>query len=175
LDRKAGLKVPRKDDRSESHLKWLVENRSANQRATLELFMTLTQNESVIGSNVVYAQLSLELAGIAFSLWRAVFLSDLTGETEEQIVDVTAFLGTLISNNSIGYPQDRSAREWTFTYYLSDARFRLQSLASRPPAIIDLSDVEQEAGSAKEDWEIAQRALEKAIHGFAALISPVSV
>ena len=164
--------MPRKDDRSESHLRWLVDNRSANQRATLELFVTLTQNESVISSNIVYAQLSKELAGIAFSLWRAVFLSDLTGETEEQMVDVTAFLGALISNNSIGYPQDRSAREWTFDYYLSDARFRLQFLASRPPAIINPSDVEQEAGSAKEDWEIAQRALEKAIRGFAGPISP---
>jgi hypothetical protein len=99
---------------------------------TLELFVALTENESVISSNVVYAQLSQELAGIAFSLWRAVFLSDLTGEAEEQLVDVTAFLGALISNNSIGYPQDRIAREWTFTYYLSDARFQLQSLASRP-------------------------------------------
>lgn len=164
--------MPRKDDRSESHLKWLVDNRSANQRATLDLFVTLTQNESVINSNLVYAQLSQELAGVAFSLWRAVFLSDLTGEIQEQMVDVSAFLGTLISNNSIGYPQDRSAREWTFTYYLSDARFRLQSLASRPPAIIDVSDIEQEAGSAKEDWEIAQRALEKAIHEFAKLTSP---
>jgi hypothetical protein len=153
-------------------LKWLVDNRSANQRATLDLFVTLTQNESVINSNLVYAQLSQELAGVAFSLWRAVFLSDLTGEIQEQMVDVSAFLGTLISNNSIGYPQDRSAREWTFTYYLSDARFRLQSLASRPPAIIDVSDIEQEAGSAKEDWEIAQRALEKAIHEFAKLTSP---
>ncbi|HEY1934168.1 MAG TPA: hypothetical protein VGG99_19345 [Acetobacteraceae bacterium] len=153
-------------------MKWLVDNRSANQRATLDLFVTLTQNESVINSNLVYAQLSQELAGVAFSLWRAVFLSDLTGEIQEQMVDVSAFLGTLISNNSIGYPQDRSAREWTFTYYLSDARFRLQSLASRPPAIIDVSDIEQEAGSAKEDWEIAQRALEKAIHEFAKLTSP---
>jgi hypothetical protein len=131
--------------------------------------MTLTQNESVISSNVVFAQISQELAGIAFSLWRAVFLSDLTGETEEQLVDVRAFLGALISNNSIGYPQDRSAREWTFAYYFSDARFRLQSLASRPPPIIDPSDVEQEAASAKEDWEIAQRALEKAIHAFSGL------
>lgn len=167
--------MPRKDDRSESHLKWLVENRSANQRATLELFAALTQNESIISSNAVYAQVSLELSGIAFSLWRAVFLSDLTEETEEQMVDVKAFLGALISNNSIGYPQDRSAKEWTFTYYLTDARFRLQSLASRPPPIIDLTDVEQEAGSAKEDWEIAQRALEKAILGFAALTGSTGV
>jgi hypothetical protein len=91
------------------------------------------------------------------------------------MIDVTAFLGALISNNSIGYPQDRNAREWTFTYYLSDARFRLQSLATRPSAIIDLSDVEKEARSAKEDWEIAQRALEKAIHGFSKLISATGV
>ena len=167
-------KAPRSDDRSESHLKWLVENRSANQRATLELLTTLTRNEKAIGSNVVYAQLSQELAGIAFSLWRAVFLSDLTEETDAQMVDVKAFLGTLISNNSIGYPQDRNAREWTFTYYLGDARFRLQSLASRPPTIIDVADVEQKAESAKDDWEIAQRALEKAIRGFAGLTGPAT-
>ncbi len=107
--------MPRKDDRSENHLKWLVENRSANQQATLGLFVALTQNESVISSNIVYAEVSQELAGIAFSLWRAVFLNDLTEEIEEQMVDVKAFLGSLISNNAIGYPQDRSAREWTFS------------------------------------------------------------
>ena len=165
-------KVPRKDDRSENHLKWLVENRSANQQATLELFVALTQNESVISSNIVYAEVSQELAGIAFSLWRAVFLNDLTEEIEEQMVDVKAFLGSLISNNAIGYPQDRSAREWTFSYYLSDARFRLQNLASRPPPIIDPSDVEEAARSAKEDCEIAQRVFEKAVREFARLTSP---
>jgi len=164
--------LARKDDRSENHLQWLVENRSANQRATLELFVTLTQNESAISSNIVFAQVSQELAGIAFSLWRAVFLSDLTEDVEDQMVDVRSFLGSLISNNAIGYPQDRSAREWTFTYYLSDARFRLQNLARRPPPIIESSDLDQEAGSAKQDWEIAQRTLEKAIREFARLTGP---
>jgi len=88
------------------------------------------------------------------------------------MVDVTTFLGALISNNTIGYPQDRSAREWTFNYYLSDARFRLQSLASRPPVIISLSDLDLPAISAKNDWEIAQSALEIAIDEFARLTKP---
>jgi hypothetical protein len=163
--------VPRKDDRSEDHLTWLVENRSANQRATLALFVALTQNEIVINSNIIYANLSQELAGIAFSLWRAVFLSDLTGDVDDQLLDVKSFLGNLISNNSIGYSQDRGAREWTFQYYLKDARLRLQILANQPPDIVDLSDVYQPAGSAKEDWEIAQRALETAIRRFSAITS----
>jgi hypothetical protein len=164
------MAVVRKDDRSEDHLKWLVEKRSANQQATLDLFVILTENDNVISKNIPYANVSQELAGIAFSLWRAVFLSDLTGEIDDQLLDVTSFLGNLISNNSIGYPQDRGAREWTFQYYLKDARLRLQTLAGQPPDIVELSEVYEPAGTAKEDWEIAQRALETAIRRFGKLV-----
>lgn len=160
----------RKDDRSEDHLKWLVEKRSANQQVTLELFVILTENDNIISKNVLYANVSQELGGIAFSLWRAVFLSDLTGELDDQLLDVTSFLGNLISNNSIGYSQDRGAREWTFQYYLKDARLRLQTLAGQPPDIVESSEVYEPAGTAKEDWEIAQRVLEKAIHRLGELV-----
>ena len=165
------IAVARKDDRSEDHLTWLVEMRSANQIATLELFVILTENDNIISTNILYANVSQELAGIAFSLWRAVFLSDLTGDLDDQLLDVTSFLGNLISNNSIGYSQDRGAREWTFQYYLKDARLRLQTLAGQPPDIIKLSEVYEPAGTAKEDWEIAQRALETAIRRLRELVT----
>ena len=163
--------MSRKDDRSRDHLSWLVRNRSTNEQTTLKLYDLLDHNMTQIESNIEYAAASQALAGIAFSLWRAVFLSDLTGETQDQIVDVKAFLGNLISNNSIGHAQDRAAREWTFSYYLGDARFRLQELASRPPHLVDLTDIDQQADSDKQDWEIAQRALEKAIDRFSDLTS----
>jgi hypothetical protein len=164
------MAVVRKDDRSEGHLKWLVEKRSANQKATLELFVILTENDNVISKNVLSANVSQELAGIAFSLWRAVFLSDLTGELDDQLLDVASFLGNLISNNSIGYSQDRGAREWTFQYYLTDARLRLQALAGQPPDIFEPSEMYEPAGTAKEDWEISQNVLETAIRRFGELV-----
>jgi hypothetical protein len=160
--------VPRADDHSEEHLQWLVENRSLNQKTTLDLYVVMTRNDDAIMDNAIYAELAEDLAGVAFSLWRAVFLSDFTRETESQLRDVTAFLGALISHNAIGYPQDRSAREWTFQYYLDNARHRLVGIARKHPAILEFSDIEAAAAadSAKQDWSIAHRALEKAVLGF---------
>ena len=160
------------DDRSEAHLQWLVENRSLNQKVTLELYIAIKRNSDTINSDMRYALLAQELAAIAFSLWRAVFLSDLTEDVEKQMIDVETFLANLVSHNSIGYPQDRNAREWTFQYYLGDARQRLLSVASRPPTIIAVDDIETEAHSAKEDWSIAQRALAKAVQRFGELTEP---
>ncbi len=158
--------MPRTDDHSETHLQWLVQNRSRNQQVTLDIYLAMTRNGDVIMGNAVYTQLAQELAGVAFSLWRAVFLSDFTKEMESELRDVKAFLGALISHNSIGYPQDRSAREWTFQYYLDNARQRLRGIANRHPEILDLAEVETAADSAKDDWSIAHQALEKAVRGF---------
>jgi hypothetical protein len=162
------------DDQSEEHLKWLVENRSRNQRATLELYLLINQNSDAINNNVTYAALAQELTGIAFSLWRGVFLSDLTAEVEKQLSDATIFLATLISHNAIAYPQDRTAREWTFQYYLSNARFRLTELASKPPNLIEFTDIDTPAGSAKDDWLIAQAALEKSTTRFGDILKDAS-
>jgi hypothetical protein len=39
-----------------------------------------------------------------------VFLSDLNGDIAEQMADLKTFLGNLISNNTIAYPQDKNAK-----------------------------------------------------------------
>ena len=39
------------------------------------------------------------------------------------------FLGTVIRDNAINFPQDRDTREWTVGYYLNNANLRLQKLA----------------------------------------------
>ena len=116
-------------DASEAHLRWLAQSRCDNQNVTLDLYLGDKKYAAYIERNVIYAQLAQELAAIAFSLWRAVFLSDLTEEVEKQIIDVQTFLGTLISHNAIAYQQDRISREWSFQYYLSNARERLLNIA----------------------------------------------
>ena len=131
----------------------------------------IKNNAAYIERNVIYAQLAQELAAIAFSLWRAVFLSDLTEEVEKQIIDVQTFLGTLISHNAIAYQQDRISREWSFQYYLSNARERLLNIARQGSlTVLEVNEVDREARSAKEDWEIAESALKKAVERFAEMM-----
>ncbi len=158
------------DDLSEEHLTWLVKSRSDNQKTTLKLYLAIERNKQSVERNIAYAEVAQELAAIAFSLWRAVFLSDLTEDVETQMIDVQRFLGTLISHNTIAYQQDRNSREWTFQYYLNNARERLLAIAGRKPLpILNVNEIDIGARSAKEDWEIAERALSKAIERFAKL------
>jgi hypothetical protein len=160
-------------DFTDEHLRWLVQSRSKNQEITLQLYLAIKNNRISIEGDVRYAYLAQELAAVAFSLWRSVFLSDLTETVEKQMADVERFLSTLISNNAIAYQQDRNSREWTFYYYLKNASDRLLTIARQGPLeLLDVSDIEIAASSAKEDWTIAQDALAKAIGRFSQLTKP---
>ncbi len=157
----------RDDGVNEEHLHWLVDSRCKNQKVTLELYLAIKNNPISIGRDVRLAYLAQELAAVAFSLWRAVFLSDVTEEVEEQMSDVDKFLKTLISTNAIAFQQDRVSREWTFPYYLKNARSRLLDIARQGPFdILNLNDIERKADSTKEDWTIAHEALSKAVERF---------
>jgi hypothetical protein len=160
---------------TQEHLRWLVDSRSKNQRVTLELYLTIKHNSISINKDIRLAYLAQELAAVAFSLWRAVFLSDLSEEVEKQMINVHVenFLHTLIADNTIGYQQDLRSREWTFPYYLKNARSRLLDIARQGPfGILDLNEIDIEATSAKEDWTIAHEALSKAVERFAEITKP---
>ena len=57
-------------------------------------------------------------------MWRAVFLSDTSGEYEDQLADLKKFLVSLISDNTVLYVTDKNARNWSFRYYLDNAVHR---------------------------------------------------
>jgi hypothetical protein len=120
--------MTKEDDRSPQHLTWLVRNRSANQKISLRLYKLLQAHPEKLKltKNSVTAQ---NLIAATFSLWRAVFLSDKTGARGASLQDASAFLGKLIISNMINFSEDRAAREWTFNYYISDARYRLKKIA----------------------------------------------
>jgi len=156
------------DDLTEEHWRWLVDSRCKNQKVTLELYLAVKNNPISINRDVRLTYVAQELAAVAFSLWRAVFLSDLTEEVEKQMSDVEVFLRTLISTNGIAFQQDRRSREWTFPYYLKNARNRLLDIARQGPLdMLNVDDIEIEARSAKEDWTITHEALSKAVARFA--------
>jgi hypothetical protein len=111
------------------HLKWLVESRARNQRVSLDLFdLIKTHPEKLLNSDSDLKYDAQNLVAISFSLWRAAFLADRTGHMEERLKDAERFLGKMLTDNAITYAQDRDAREWTFNYYMANARYRLEEL-----------------------------------------------
>ena len=138
------------DDYSGEHFDWLVAGRSRNQKATLDLYKLVETNEDEISGSIPYQTAVNDLVGIAFSLWRAVFLSDLTGDVADQLADAKRFLQSLIAHNAVLYQTDFTAREWAFEYYLDNALFRLGRL---PPGVVPSHLAIKSAGTAKDAWD----------------------
>jgi hypothetical protein len=157
-------------DLSPEHFTWLVDGRSANQRSTLELYRIISDSERKLNSNVELHEAAQELTGVAFSLWRAVFLSDTTGEYEDQLADLKTFLVSLISDNTVLYITDKNARNWSFRYYLDNAVHRLRKLSMSRLRFVDDSDLLKAADTEKDEWHDAQAILDKAIARFGAAL-----
>lgn len=150
-------------DVSAGHFDWLVEGRSRNQRSTLDLYRMILENEAQLAENVDLQAAAQEVAGIAFSLWRAVFLSDTAGDVQSRWADVKTFLVSLIADNTVLYVTDKNARNWSFRYYLDNATFRLGRLADTDPGLLDGVDLTRAAALDKDEWMNAQAALERVL------------
>src|SRR5438128_1496600 len=110
------------------HLTWLVESRYANQSAAVRLFNLLETHLTKVRSKR-FSTTSQRMVSVCFSLWRAAFLSDKTGKRSAVVDDAKTFLGKMLTDNAITYPQDRSTREWTFNYYMVNEESILLKLA----------------------------------------------
>jgi hypothetical protein len=160
------------DDLTPEHLEWLVESRSRNQRACLEIFKKIEQYPGKAKSKK-YRTRTYFLVSAAFSLWRAAFLADKSGEEGSEVfTDARAFLAQIITNNAITYAQDRASRDWTFSYYMLSAANSLAKLAEKWPEIATVlskyEKVEKGTTKARRRWNRHQTALETAIELYAA-------
>jgi hypothetical protein len=161
------------------HLEWLTENRSRNQRSALELYRILKLHPMMSHEHLAVAHL---MVGISFSLWRAVFLGDFRGPEhrdgdKEISAGAEAFLEIIIRDNAIGFPQDKSTREWTFGYYVGNAQFRLRLIHEMDPSILSafkitaLPPVKSDLGAPKWLWEQCQSALDEAMQRLGVVLS----
>lgn len=116
------------------HLEWLVERRSAVQAELLRILKLIRSRDAELNRDVRLLGITHLMIGSAFSLWRAVFLGNVTLGRERIAQKAEEFLELLIADNAIGYPQDRMTSEWTFGYYLNNATCRIGELSSRSPA-----------------------------------------
>ena len=120
----------KQDDLSLGHLGWLVKSRAANQLAALKLFKLFEKHPNKMKGTEL-SRTAQRLVAVCFSLWRAAFLADKTGSRDAVFEDARTFLGKMLIDNAITYPQDRSAREWTFNYYMGNAKDGLVALSKR--------------------------------------------
>lgn len=152
------------------HLEWLIESRAANQRSTLSLHALLDTHFEALHQSPDQAKVIQLLAAVCFSLWRAAFLADKTGIREDTLDDVRNFLGKMLTDNAITYPQDRTSREWTFNYYMNSARSFLLEPAKVWPVVADTlsskKTVKNGTSSSSRRWDRHQEALCVALENF---------
>ena len=103
-------------------LEWLVDSRNEVQSLLLSLHRKLLELDHRSG---MQGSLILILVGCAFSLWRAVFLTEAQRPKKAMYQHAEAFLRELIADNAINYVRDKRTRSWSAGYYLNNAFFRL--------------------------------------------------
>jgi hypothetical protein len=154
-----------KEMTSPTHLSWLVKGRYDTQKTSTKLYALIAENPTSI-TLAIHSIPAQALVAIGFSLWRAVFLGDKTGETGASLTAAYEFLEKMIKDNTIGYTQERAVLEWSFNYYVSNATHRLKILSRRRgwpkfaaevPVFID----------PKERWNWHQEKFAEAVRHFA--------
>jgi hypothetical protein len=153
------------------HLEWAIRSRYSNQQCSLKL-LALFEDHETIWKTQKLARAAQDLIAVAFSLWRAAFLADKSGSREAVFAHGKEFLARLIEDNSISYPQDKTAREWTFNYYTRNARSSLQILNQFWPD--EVPAYEGKKRTATERWDYCQQLLDQAITGFQKRIQTIN-
>lgn len=111
---------------SASELAWPVGARVRIESLLLRVYRLTEGLEEQVPTGRSYA---IVLAvGIGFSLWRAAFLSAPGRSTATMHSNARDFLGTLLRDNAINFPQDRETQAWSGGYYVNNAYFRLAVL-----------------------------------------------
>jgi hypothetical protein len=157
------------NDLSEPHLTWLIQSRMRNQNACLRLFNAFEKFPTAANGMELRAK-SQTLVAVGFSLWRAAFLADKTGQRDAVFADAHAFLAELLTNNAINYPQDRASREWTFNYYMTNANEALIRLSERWPDITTVlsryEKVTKKSTNSRRRWNRHQNAFDAALDAY---------
>ena len=171
--------MSKQDDLSADHISWLVKSRSANQEVTLKLFLIIKDNEETLKKNWDLANFAQAMAAVCFSLWRAVFLSDVSPDEyslDETVAAAKDFLGNLILHNTVAYTHDRNTRDWSFIYYVNNARSRLKLLSEELPDLLPQSFVgpADAIAEAKDYWTYHHNASEVAVRNLEGALRKIS-
>ncbi len=88
-----------------TNLRWAVKHRHQNQECAIKLFELFTHYPEQIKND--YGLFAQGLVSVTFSLWRAAFLADKSGDKEKALNTAIQFLETVIADNAITYAYDK--------------------------------------------------------------------
>jgi len=159
-----------------AYLEWAILQRSNIQRTLLVLY-DLARRSSLEGGWPIKEANSIfiepyafdHFIAAAFSLWRAVFLTDTDRSWSITRKHQEEFLEKLLTTNAIAFADDYKLRAWTVRFYLEAAKARLviangfigHYLPDRQlPSVEPLLRVSgEEPSQTRYEWEALHRAL----------------
>jgi hypothetical protein len=138
-------------------LDWLVQQRCQVQAKACKLFRLLEEHKDKFPHDQSLEDVAGLMVGTAFSLWRAIFLApDRPTQTEDMIGTGIAFLDKFLRDNSIAYSDEKRHQDWSFGYYLNNARFRLRyvkEIQSTLDGYDWLKETHQANENVEAEWE----------------------
>jgi hypothetical protein len=94
--------------------------------------------------------------GAAFSLWRAIFLTETKRDWDSISKSLGDFLERVVMNNTITYQDDKQNRSWTVGYYLGSAQLRLDKAWQKLLLSPSLSATALQRGTSSiETWNMS--------------------
>lgn len=146
------------------HLAWLIDSRGKNNATSLKLLSLFESYPSKIYREP-HSPRAQNLVAVAFSLWRAAFLTDTEGKIEQKAGHAENFLRKMLTDNAISFAQDIQWREWSVNYYISDARARLVQMSDTWPALKKGGfKVPKGQRTSKGRWTLLHKAFKSAVN-----------
>jgi hypothetical protein len=106
----------------EETVAWMIKQRSQVQTESLRLYELIRDLPGAENTELQFG------TGLAFSLWRAVFLPT-KGDVKDILKKGQKYLLHVIKTNNVTFQTDERDADWVFGYYLNNARLRFCDLA----------------------------------------------
>ena len=117
-------------------LKNLTDWRNEAQTIQYDLLKLIAENDSSIRQNDNHNAIAQLLVGASFSFRRAVFFTDNPLELDDALNDAKGFLEKVVSDNAIGYSDEKKFKRWTAGFYVSHIQYRLYHLQATYGSIL---------------------------------------
>ena len=114
----------------DKRIEFIINARSDIQHTLFALCRFLRDSPEIL-NHPLHQQAFQLLVGAAFSLWRAIFLTEADRDWKSITSSVLQFLDKVVTDNAITYHDDKTNRAWTVGYYLTSAELRVQEARNR--------------------------------------------
>src|SRR5258708_31055321 len=146
-----------KQQPSLSIIKKAVDFRHRNSECALVILSALRNHRKTFKSkrNSLLIQ---KLIAVTFSLWRGAFLANKSNQIGASTSSAEKFLTEVLSTNAIAFSQEYKMQNWTFNYYIGNAKLGLQDLHQQYGRLVPKCDETHDL--AIDRWQYTQDVLE---------------